>query len=944
MKKVYKKKVALGMAAIMALSPYSMQYLAAADSESVQENYNQIVKCLDGTVYLNKSDRTPIEVVDDSSLEPVIDKDSSQLIDDSSLETIDDSSLETIDDSSLETIDDSSLETIDDSSLETIDDSSLETIDDSSLETIDDSSLETIDDSSLETIDDSSLETIDDSSLETIDDSSLETINDQVSDYVQIYKNSRKISLKGISSLTYISNAYDSAINPASLIMSYADKEFDYIVDYGVASDGLIVMAEGKTYVLNVFSNECIMLDNDQIAEFDTIVSIASNIFAGYNELDKHEVIFTIDGIIIYEGDQAIDLVEDEKNEYFADLSSNLDSDGMRLHYDGQGRFAYINNYDGKGNYIFYSPLTGIKFGSGILTYAGGNNNLMIFANTSTYALYKLATDGDDLKYICNYPSDLKILFSSLIGSIDKIQFMTDNNEVHYMDYSGHLLVDKDKNLALKSYNETYAVSECDSYSESDIAVKNFEKRISVTYSELEEMLKDVFEMDDETQIQIQELLPSDTGVLVVFAEAGHDKAELAKTEGYNLAYLAADTDSFTCNKLIEAFSNIYLSSEGIIYSIKYQDGEEGLKASIDKVLSYDYKKNNYIKYQHEPLELTDIYDDNFLAAELAYEKILDEPISYSNSIFAGIGKNAKTGAYVLYTSKANAVRELTDDEYRQLTLRGQLEDDFYLSGNWMANYYFLDFYKPESDLHDIEIYSRNNKKIGELEGVRESATDFYKNDMLTKLGYLVAHNEDNSCLIYDEKGNFIEDLGNKEIISVDRSGVLILQDLEDSSYSRKVLEPITMRLENIFTDTLIKSYYLGGSRMTKCLFGIVAGTRVEDLKDNEYIDREIRIYGSDDQIKEDSDYIANGDKIYLMDNDIVDDLAQIIIKGDVNSDGKVNVLDMQAVQAQILGIRELDLSAQLAARSNKNYTNLNVTDLMELQKDILSIKPLSPM
>ena len=207
-----------------------------------------------------------------------------------------------------------------------------------------------------------------------------------------------------------------------------------------------------------------------------------------------------------------------------------------------------------------------------------------------------------------------------------------------------------------------------------------------------------------------------------------------------------------------------------------------------------------------------------------------------------------------------------------------------------------------------------------------------------------MAHNEDNSCLIYDEKGNFIEDLGNKEIISVDRSGVLILQDLEDSSYSRKVLEPITMRLENIFTDTLIKSYYLGGSRMTKCLFGIVAGTRVEDLKDNEYIDREIRIYGSDDQIKEDSDYIANGDKIYLMDNDIVDDLAQIIIKGDVNSDGKVNVLDMQAVQTQILGIRELDLSAQLAARSNKNYTNLNVTDLMELQKDILSIKPLSPM
>lgn len=73
----------------------------------------------------------------------------------------------------------------------------------------------------------------------------------------------------------------------------------------------------------------------------------------------------------------------------------------------------------------------------------------------------------------------------------------------------------------------------------------------------------------------------------------------------------------------MEAFSNIYLSSEGIIYSIKYQDGEEGLKASIDKVLSYDYKKNNYIKYQHEPLELTDIYDDNFLAAELAYEKIL---------------------------------------------------------------------------------------------------------------------------------------------------------------------------------------------------------------------------------------------------------------------------------------------------------------------------------
>ena len=63
--------------------------------------------------------------------------------------------------------------------------------------------------------------------------------------------------------------------------------------------------------------------------------------------------------------------------------------------------------------------------------------------------------------------------------------------------------------------------------------------------------------------------------------------------------------------------------------------------------------------------------------------------------------------------------------------------------------------------------------------------------------------------------------------------------------------------------------------------------------------------------------------------------------KGDVNGDGKLNILDVLSVQRHILSLGSLSESGKLAADVNGNG-KIDIMDVLLMQKDILGIQKLN--
>ena len=63
-----------------------------------------------------------------------------------------------------------------------------------------------------------------------------------------------------------------------------------------------------------------------------------------------------------------------------------------------------------------------------------------------------------------------------------------------------------------------------------------------------------------------------------------------------------------------------------------------------------------------------------------------------------------------------------------------------------------------------------------------------------------------------------------------------------------------------------------------------------------------------------------------------------MIIKGDVNGDGRITPLDLQLIQLHILGKLTLDNNAFIAADVN-NDGRVSITDLAALNKHLLGVK-----
>ena len=87
---------------------------------------------------------------------------------------------------------------------------------------------------------------------------------------------------------------------------------------------------------------------------------------------------------------------------------------------------------------------------------------------------------------------------------------------------------------------------------------------------------------------------------------------------------------------------------------------------------------------------------------------------------------------------------------------------------------------------------------------------------------------------------------------------------------------------------------------------------------------------------------ISTGYKMILMQNGAVKEDGDIIVKGDIDGNGSIDVLDMEAIQKSILGIGDKLSGAYKEAASLTGGIDISVLDMEAIQKDILGIQKIN--
>ena len=97
-----------------------------------------------------------------------------------------------------------------------------------------------------------------------------------------------------------------------------------------------------------------------------------------------------------------------------------------------------------------------------------------------------------------------------------------------------------------------------------------------------------------------------------------------------------------------------------------------------------------------------------------------------------------------------------------------------------------------------------------------------------------------------------------------------------------------------------------------------------------------IKIYDGDTELSED-DIVKTGLTIKLEINGIVHDEAIIIIRGDINEDGLVNVIDKSILSEHVLRLNNIEGYRTYAADIDSN-DSINITDKSKLSEYILRL------
>lgn len=129
------------------------------------------------------------------------------------------------------------------------------------------------------------------------------------------------------------------------------------------------------------------------------------------------------------------------------------------------------------------------------------------------------------------------------------------------------------------------------------------------------------------------------------------------------------------------------------------------------------------------------------------------------------------------------------------------------------------------------------------------------------------------------------------------------------------------------------KKYTVGDKYIT----GITPGTKAADFLEGLSVDGgTVKLVGADG--KQNQGLAATGNKVEVYVDNKKKTSYEVVIYGDVNGDGEINVLDMIKVNRHILGLDKLSGTYLVAADANRKGDGLNVLDMIYINRHALGL------
>ena len=350
------------------------------------------------------------------------------------------------------------------------------------------------------------------------------------------------------------------------------------------------------------------------------------------------------------------------------------------------------------------------------------------------------------------------------------------------------------------------------------------------------------------------------------------------------------------------------------------------------------------------------------------------------------IADNAIESAYMgIWGNDANAIANYLTSG----TMLEVLKKNGVIKGTFSGNLYKL-MKKPTTDyieaqVHcpvDVYVYDSAGTLVGKIVNneVDASFNELYmytigdsKYIQLTEDNYkLVLVGNDNGSMDYivkeyDEDGNCKQTINynNLEVVKGEKYSAAVPDALlldasmyNLISYTGDYIEPTSVENSNDNIDDGNYEYVdkfndliIGTNLKTKLcqdineyvIYGIKEETTVNDIK-KMFSDSYIQIVSSNGELLQESEYVCTGCRINLIYDDNISDSVLIVIKGDVDGTGTIDVLDMETIQKSILGIGD-SLSGvykEAALLSGDSTDEVTVLDMEAIQKDILGIEKIN--
>jgi len=415
---------------------------------------------------------------------------------------------------------------------------------------------------------------------------------------------------------------------------------------------------------------------------------------------------------------------------------------------------------------------------------------------------------------------------------------------------------------------------------------------------------------------------------------------------GYELRGWCATTDGRYCRYYDE--DEDIVQPDGLtLYATYYQSEGDTVKVTVDWNTTYDWPKGESEvlpdeKYNTIDFEVPEDYDRNiYFERNDGSGETLDGSIHVTNEFIGyrvGNDDSRRYQRHDLYTfykdihiqsQYEEVYQEITFPEMNEPTFKGwytrpeggrkisTTEDfvkymDLYNEFHLYAQYY-------EGLPTDMELDTDNVLLIpGEIHQTEVTFTPEGTNDVVTYTGF-----DDSIISVTD---GLITGLSKgTTTITVGTENTDITKEITVTVLSNELESDIYEVREKENNDTII--------------IGADPETTILDFKDNLINDNEyIYIYDLNDNLLSDDDIVKSGLKIKLIIDDNTLDEATIIVRGDIDGDGLIDVTDESYLMDHILEITLIDDYKFYAADLNDDHL-IDVTDESYLMDYILEIR-----